>query len=87
RDFSLLVPDEVTFERIRAAVEALKIAGMRAFRPVEIFRGGAVPAGRYSLLLRATFQAADHTLRDDEVAAWASRIVQALEALGASLRS
>ncbi|HTK94739.1 MAG TPA: phenylalanine--tRNA ligase subunit beta, partial [Terriglobales bacterium] len=46
RDFSLLVPDEVTFERIRAAVEALKIAGMRAFRPVEIFRGGAVPAGR-----------------------------------------
>jgi phenylalanyl-tRNA synthetase beta chain len=87
RDFSLLVPDDVPFERIRGAVDALKIAELRAIEPAEVFRGGGVPAGKYSLLLRATFQSADRTLRDDEVAGWAARIVQALEALGASLRS
>ena len=68
-------------------MEALKLAELRGFRPAEVFRGGAVPAGKYSLLLRATFQAADRTLRDDEVNAWSRQIIQALEKLGGSLRS
>jgi phenylalanyl-tRNA synthetase beta chain len=87
RDFSLLLPDEVRFDRVRSAVAALKIAELRRFVPVEIFRGGAVPAGKYSILLRATFQSGARTLRDDEVAAWAERIVQELASLGGSLRS
>lgn len=87
RDFSLLMPDEVAFERIRAALEALHIAELRRFEPAEIFRGGAVPGGLHSLLLRATFQSSDRTLRDDEVATWSQQIVRALESLGASLRS
>jgi phenylalanyl-tRNA synthetase beta chain len=87
RDFSLLVPEDVQFHLIRGAVDALKIAELRSLEPAEIFRGGSVLAGQYSLLLRATFQSAEHTLRDDEVAAWSARIVQALESLGATLRS
>jgi phenylalanyl-tRNA synthetase beta chain len=87
RDFSFVFGQDVSFERIRAAVAGLKLAELRAFRPVETFRGGAIPAGKYSLLLRATFQSGERTLRDDEVAAWAGRIVKALKTLGGTLRA
>jgi phenylalanyl-tRNA synthetase beta chain len=87
RDFSFVMPDNVTFERIRSSVEALHLAQLRSFEPAEIFRGGSVPAGKQSLLLRAVFQSSDRTLRDDEVATWSQQIVGALTALGGSLRS
>ena len=54
---------------------------------MEIFRGGNVPAGKYSLLLRARFQSADHTLREDEVAQWSAQIIKTLESLGGKLRA
>lgn len=87
RDFSFIFPESVIFEQITAAVESLKIVDLRAFKPVEIFRGGAVPAGKYSLLLRAQFQSDERTLRDDDVAQWSALIITALEALGGMLRS
>ena len=87
RDFSFLFPDSVTFEQIQKAVRALNIPEMQSFRPVEIFRGGAVPAGKYSVLLRAEFQSPDRTLRDDEVAQWSAKIIKSLEALGGSQRA
>jgi phenylalanyl-tRNA synthetase beta chain len=86
RDFSFIFEDRVTYEQIRGAVEALRIGEVKRFVPVEIFRGGAVPAGRYSLLLRATFQSDERTLRDDEVALWSNQIIQALQRLGGTLR-
>jgi len=87
RDFSFLFANEITFERIRAAVDALRIPELRSFWPVEIFRGGTVPAGQYSVLLRAEFQSVERTLRDDEVARWASQIIEALKKLGGTLRA
>ncbi|HTM39583.1 MAG TPA: phenylalanine--tRNA ligase subunit beta [Terriglobales bacterium] len=87
RDFSFIFDDRVIYDVIRGAVEALRIAQLRRFVPAEIFRGGAIPAGRYSLLLRATFQSDERTLRDDEVALWSSQIIQALQGLGGTLRA
>ena len=87
RDFSFIFADSELFEKIEHAIASLKIAELRSFVPVEIFRGGAVPAGKYSILLRATFQSNDRTLRDDEVAQWSAQIVKALEGLGGSLRA
>jgi len=87
RDFSFVFADAVTFDQIHSAVQSLKIAEMQTFQPAEIFRGGAVPQGRYSVLLRARFQSADRTLTDDDVARWSAQIVKALEALGGNLRS
>jgi len=60
---------------------------MRSFSSSEIFRGGAIPAEKYSHLLRATFQSGERTLREDEVAQWSAHIIKALEELGGSLRS
>ena len=87
RDFSFLFSDSVTFATILDAVQALNIAELQSFEPAEIFRGGLVPDGKYSVLLRAKFQSSERTLRDDEVAHWSAQIIQALEAVGGSLRA
>jgi phenylalanyl-tRNA synthetase beta chain len=87
RDFSFVFDDGVTFEKIQQAVIGLGLAQLRSFVPVEIFRGGSVPAGKYSLLLRARFQSAERTLREEEVAQWSTQIIRALEDLGGKLRA
>lgn len=87
RDFSFLFADEVTFKKIEAAVSGLGLESLRSFVPVEIFRGGAVPAGSYSLLLRAKFQSFERTLREDEVNEWSAQIVKALTSLGGTQRA
>jgi len=87
RDFSFVFDDGVVFEKIYQSVMGSRQSELRKFVPVEVFRGGSVPAGRYSLLLRATFQSNDRTLREEEVAQWSAGIIQALEKLGGKLRA
>jgi len=87
RDFSFVFADSIGFDKTSQAVTRLGLNQLRSFIPVEIFRGGAIPAGKYSLLLRARFQSGERTLREDEVAQWSQQIVRALETLGGSLRS
>jgi phenylalanyl-tRNA synthetase beta chain len=82
RDFSFIFPDDVTFLEMRQTVANLDIRELRDFRPVEIFRGGSIAAGKYSVLLRVRFQSAAQTLREDEVAQWSGKIVGALTKLG-----
>jgi phenylalanyl-tRNA synthetase beta chain len=82
RDFSFVFADDISFEEMRQAVADLDIAELREFYPVEIFRGGAIAAGKYSVLLRVRVQSADRTLREDEVAQWSEKIVAALTVLG-----
>ncbi|HKE23881.1 MAG TPA: hypothetical protein VKB88_16055, partial [Bryobacteraceae bacterium] len=87
RDFSFVFDDKVSFAKIHAAVIGLGVKELRGLGPVEIFRGGAIASGSYSILLRATFQSFDRTLRDDEIAGWTNAIVKALQALGGRLRA
>jgi phenylalanyl-tRNA synthetase beta chain len=82
RDFSFVFPDGVSFIEMRKTVADLDIREVKEFRPVEIFRGGSIAAGKYSVLLRARFQSAERTLREDEVAQWSGKIVGALSGLG-----
>jgi len=87
RDFSFVFVDDVSFEEMRQAVAAAGVTDLREFRPVEIFRGGSVEAGKYSALLRVKFQSTEKTLREDEVAQWSGKIVAALTALGGVQRA
>jgi len=87
RDFSFVFADSIVFDKIEQAVLALTLPELRAFVPLEIFRGGNVSAGSYSILLRAIFQSNDHTLREDEIAQWAEKIIRRLEALGGMQRA
>ncbi|MGA8865806.1 MAG: phenylalanine--tRNA ligase subunit beta, partial [Candidatus Sulfotelmatobacter sp.] len=77
----------VSFEQIRGAVMALGLGELREFRPVEIFRGGSIGEGKYSILLRATLQSDEGTLRDEQIAAWSGKIVAALHGLGGVQRA
>ncbi len=86
RDFSFLFADKIQFADISGAVEKLSLKELRSFAPAEIFRGGSVPAGQYSLLLHARFQSKERTLREDEVADWSSAIAKSLTALGGTQR-
>ncbi len=86
RDFSCVFPESVAWESIAAAIEKLELPGLSSVRPVEIFRGQPIPAGMKNLLLRASWQLPDRTLRDEEVQAGAEHIRATLTALGGELR-
>jgi len=88
RDFSFVFDDGVEFEKIHQSVTGLGIAELRSFVPVEIFRGEKVGAGKYSILMRAKFQSAEETLRDDvQLVVWSEKVAKALEALGGVQRA
>jgi phenylalanyl-tRNA synthetase beta chain len=87
RDFSFSFDDDVTFDKIDAAIRSLALPELRSFVPVEIFRAGSIPAGKYSILLHAKFQSMERTLREEEVAEWSAKIVTALNELGGTQRA
>ncbi|RZU42288.1 phenylalanine--tRNA ligase subunit beta [Edaphobacter modestus] len=87
RDFSFVLPDAVQFHTIAATVDALAISELQSRKPVEIWRDAKKYPGVYSLLLRTVFQSHDRTLRDEELTTWSSRIIDALTALGGTLRA
>jgi phenylalanyl-tRNA synthetase beta chain len=87
RDFSFVFNDSVTFAQMQRIVAGEGISELREFRPVEIFRGGAIAAGKFSILLRVRFQSDERTLREDEVAQWSAAIVAGLSRLGGTQRA
>jgi phenylalanyl-tRNA synthetase beta chain len=87
RDFSFTFADRVTFEQMEKAVRGLSLSELRSFAAVEIFRGGSIPSGSYSILLRARFQSHERTLREDEVQEFSRQIVAALQNLGGVQRA
>jgi phenylalanyl-tRNA synthetase beta subunit len=87
RDFSFVFSDDVEFGAMRRAAMGLRIPELREFRPVEIFRGGSIEAGKYSILIRARLQSDEATLRDELIVAWSERIVGALKGIGGVQRA
>ncbi len=90
RDFSFIVPHTVRWEQLANALQALDIPEL-TYAPRELFRGDKQAAGideqHYALLLSTVFQAADRTLKDEEVQAWTQSILSAVEQQGGRLRS
>jgi phenylalanyl-tRNA synthetase beta chain len=88
RDFSFVLNDGIAFAQISGAIRALGIEELISVEAVDVFRGGNVPAGQFSLLVRVTFQSAAATLTDAQLNQFSTRIADALhEKLGASLRT
>jgi phenylalanyl-tRNA synthetase beta chain len=88
RDFSLLLPDGTHFSSVVNAIHALNISEISNIEAADLFRGKNVPAGKYSLLVRVTFQSRDATLNDAQISDYCGKIVAALEKqLGAQLRA
>ena len=88
RDFSLVLPEATTFAQVREAVAAAGVAEVTAIDPVDLYRGGQVPAGKYSLLVRVRFESPEQTFTEAQLTDFSARIVASLEQrLGATLRA
>jgi phenylalanyl-tRNA synthetase beta chain len=88
RDFSLILSDGVTFAQVAEAIRSLEIPEVESIEAADLFRGGQIPGGRYSLMIRVIFQSHDATLTDAQLADFVARIVATLEErLGAVLRA
>jgi len=88
RDFSLVLADGVTFGQVEQTIRALGIGEIQSIHPADLFRGGQIPTGKYSLMIRVVFQSPQGTLTDSQLSEFSSRIVGALEQkLGATLRA
>ncbi len=88
RDFSLVLSDGVAFAQVADTIRALAIPELRSIEPADLFRGGKMPAGKFSLMIRVTFQSGETTFTDAQINDFSSRIVSALETkLGATLRA
>jgi len=88
RDFSLFFAEGITFAQVQQAIQSLNIAEIASVEAADLFRGKNVPAGKYSLLVRVTFQSRESTFTEALINDFSARIVAALERnLGASLRA
>jgi phenylalanyl-tRNA synthetase beta chain len=88
RDFSLVLADGTAFAQVVEVIRALGIAEVSAIDAVDLFRGKNVPAGKFSLSVRVTFESRQATLTEAQLTDFSSRIIAALEQkLGASLRA
>jgi phenylalanyl-tRNA synthetase beta chain len=88
RDFSLLLADGVPFRDVAKAIRALNIPEIRSVEAADLFRGKTVSSGKYSLMVRITFQSSEATLTDALISDYSAKIVTALESsVGAQLRS
>jgi phenylalanyl-tRNA synthetase beta chain len=87
RDFSLIVDERIAWESIDRALAALHLPELAEWRVREVFRDARRGAQEYSLLLGTTFQAADRTLREEELQEFQARIVEAVGRVGARLRT
>jgi phenylalanyl-tRNA synthetase beta chain len=87
RDFSLVLNESIGWEAIDRALAGLRIPELVDWRAREVFRDAKLGRGEYSLLLGATFQAPDRTLREEELQSFQAQVREAVGKVGARLRS
>ena len=79
RDFSLLLADGIAFSEIVDSIRSLGIPEVSSIEAVDLFRGKNVPAGKYSLLVRVTFQSREGTLTEGQINHFVGKIIAILE--------
>jgi phenylalanyl-tRNA synthetase beta chain len=87
RDFSLILNDSIGWEKIDQALAGVQIPELVEWRVREVFRDARLGSRDYSLLLGTTFQAADRTLREEELQSFQALVVEAVSQAGARLRT
>jgi phenylalanyl-tRNA synthetase beta chain len=67
RDVAVVVPDDVTAERVLGEIRTAGGDLLRDVRLFDLYRGPSIPEGTKSLAFALTYQADDRTLTDKEV--------------------
>jgi phenylalanyl-tRNA synthetase beta chain len=86
-DLAVVLGDDVAAGDVLSAVRGAGGKLLQDVRVFDVYRGAQVGEGRKSLALALTFQAADRTLSDEDVAPARAKVVKALtEQVGGELR-
>ena len=80
RDLSFLIDTHTEFSKIKMAVQALGIAGLREFRLIDLYQGQNLPEDKLSITVRMKFADPSRTLTQDEVNDRSERIFSVLKA-------
>ena len=86
-DLALVVDESLPAERVAELIRRIGGKVVREVRLFDVYRGGKIEAGKKSLAYSLTYQAADKTLSDKDVAGLRAHILRRLEQeLDAKLR-
>ena len=86
-DVALLVPEDVTAERIEQSSRSAGGKLLESVRIFDVYRGKGVPDGKKSVAIALTYRASDRTLTAEEVAAAHERLVRKVSgAVGGEMR-
>ena len=87
RDLALLCDDSIPVLTLEKAMK--KAAGplLESIKLFDVYKGKQIEAGKKSVAFSLTLRSADSTLTDEQAVATVNKIIKALEALGAVLRS
>ncbi len=87
RDFSMLVPHEVTAGAIEDILVQRCGKLLEDVKLFDIYEGAQVKQGYKSMAYTVTLRAKDHTLTDEEINGTVKKILNGLERMGVELRS
>ncbi len=87
RDFSLVLDKKTPWKQIDEVLAGLRIPELVDWRVREVFNDPRLGEHEYSLLMGATFQAPDRTLREEELQGFQTAVIEAVGKAGARLRS
>jgi phenylalanyl-tRNA synthetase beta chain len=79
RDLALLVPHDVTADRVGAVIRESGGEMLRSADPFDRYAGAGIPEGTTSVAWRVRFRRDDRTLTDSEVDSAVARVLTALE--------
>ena len=86
-DIALLVPADVSVERIERAISSAGGKLLESVRLFDLYTGSGVPEGRKSVAFSLTYRAPDRTLNDDEIRPLHEKVVRKVTAaVGGELR-
>lgn len=87
RDLAVVAAEDVPYQTVEQTVRQAGGTLLESVRLFDVYRGERIPEGTRSLALSLTFRSSERTLTDDEVDQIVGQIVQALEGIGAKLRT
>ena len=85
RDLSFTVAPEVSYARVRGAIESAGVGEIVEISLIDLYRGEAT-GGRTNLTVRVVYQSGARTLTQDEVETFHGKVRDSLNSLGVEIR-
>lgn len=86
RDLAFVMPEEVSFAQLQAALNAVRAPLVREIALFDVYRGVGLPENMKSMAVKVILQDAEQTLTDDAVEAVVEKLIAAAPTVGGQLR-